>query len=356
MAMQATSRSRNKPRDGGAKLPRDDTPISSSEASYLFAGLTKAPAVVLAVSGGPDSTALLWLAASWRKRLRSGPKLVAVTIDHGLRKEAAAEARAVKKLAASLGIAHTTMRWSGAKPSRGIPAAARDARYELLASAARKAGAVCILTAHTLDDQAETFLMRLSRGSGLAGLAAMARYSLRGHVAIGRPLLNVAKARLIATLDKAGISYASDPTNQDTTFTRPRWRKLMPELAQEGIDARNIARLVVRLARANEALDAVADRAEAALVRVDGSRQTIDAKGFLTLPDEVMLRLLHRAIDRAGYEGPAELGKVEILLSNVVGALATNKKFRRTLAGALIDAGRGAIGIAPAPPRRKSRS
>lgn len=345
------------PRNGSAGgPPRDDTPITITEISALFAGLRKEPAILLAVSGGPDSTALMYLAARWRKRMKTGPRLVAATIDHRLRKVSAAEARAVKKLAGSLGVEHTTLRWSGPKPANGIPAAAREARYAMLARAAHEAGATRVLTAHTLDDQAETFLMRLAHGSGLTGLAAMARYSVRGHVGIVRPLLQVPKSRLIATLEKARIPFADDPTNRDTAFTRPRWRKLMPELAREGVDARNISRLVLRLARANEALDAVVDRAEGALVQHDGKRRTIDARAFLTLPDEVRLRLLRRTVDRAGHEGPAELGKVEFLLDEVVGAAATSKdSLRRTLAGALIEVRRGIIGIEPAPPRRTVR-
>jgi tRNA(Ile)-lysidine synthase len=342
------------PRDGGVLAqPRDDQPFSSIDIAHLFGVFAREPAIVLAVSGGPDSTALMWLAARWRKRVRSGPRLVAVTIDHGLRKESAAEARAVKELAASLNVEHVTMRWSGAKPSRGIPAAARDARYSLLEKAARKIGARCILTAHTMDDQAETFLMRMSRGSGLGGLAGMAHVTVRGRVSIARPLLDQPKSRLIATLEKAKIPFADDPTNRDVSFARPRWRRLMPELAQEGINARNIARLALRLARADEALDIVADRAESALVYRVGERQLIEAPTFLTLPYEVRLRVLHRAIDRAGYEGPAELGKVETLLDEVVGAVTANARMlRRTLAGALIEVGGGTIGIAPAPPRR----
>ena len=350
------------PRHGGvsgSNLPRDDrTPISPSEASRLFSGLKDADAVVLAVSGGPDSTALMWLAARWRKRLKHGPKLIAITIDHGLRSESRTEAREVKKLAAVLGVEHATLNWSGSKPSSGLPAAARGARYALLAKAARKAGALCILTAHTRDDQAETFLMRASRGSGLAGLAAMARQSVRGEVVIVRPLLDVPKVRLIATLERAKVQFADDPTNRDTAFARPRWRELMTRLAKEGLDARNIARLAARLARANAALEAVADRAEQALVQSDGKRQTIDPDAFLTLPHEIRLRMLHRAIDRAGHEGPAELGKVEVLLDELTGALAarTAHPFRRTLAGALVGFGRGIIGIEPAPPRRKPPS
>lgn len=344
------------PRIGGSKQPRDDTPISSSEASSLFADLKSMKAIVLAVSGGPDSTALLWLAARWRRRLKAGPKLTVVTVDHGLRREAPAEARAVKQLATALGVPHVTLRWSGAKPSRGLPAAAREARYALLARAARKARADCILTAHTRDDQAETFLMRLARGSGLAGLAAMAPRSVRGDVAIVRPLLELPKSRLIATLDRARIPYADDPTNRDTAFTRARWRELMPQLASEGVDARNLARLAARLARANAALEEVVDRAERALMQRDGSRPRIDAKAFATLPDEIRLRLLHREINRAGHEGPAELGKIETLLDNLTAAMTarTSRPLRWTLAGALVELARGSVSIEPAPPRRNA--
>jgi tRNA(Ile)-lysidine synthase len=152
-------------------------PLTAAEARALFADLAPAPALVLAVSGGPDSTALLWLAARWRAKRKRGPKLLAVTIDHGLRPESAGEARDVARLARRLGVAHRTIRWRGKKPKTRLQQEARAARYRLLAQAARKIGATHVLTAHTLDDQAETVLMRLLRGSGLAGLAGMGRTS-----------------------------------------------------------------------------------------------------------------------------------------------------------------------------------
>lgn len=351
-------------------MPEDDrSPISVRQAKDLFADWKAAPALVLAVSGGPDSIALMWLAVRWRAALSRGPDLLAVTVDHGLRPESGREAREVKRLAHALGVPHRTMRWTGEKPTSGVPAAARAARYRLLAAAGRQSGASHILTAHTRDDQAETLLMRLLRGSGIGGLAAMARQSERDGVFIARPFLNVSKSRLIATLEKAKIGYADDPTNRDIRFTRPRIRAVIEGLSAEGGDARNLARLASRLARANAAIEILADGAARYLDLRDrrGSppiggevspNASFEAEAFAALPEEIRLRLLLRAIDRFGHEGPAELGKVEALLAVLDGALrpATEKRqlrLKQTLAGAVISLARGRIVIAPAPPRRR---
>src|ERR1700751_5476234 len=119
----------------------DDSPISAQDAKHLFADWREAPALVLAVSGGPDSIALMWLMARWRRALSRGPKLVAVTVDHGLRPEAAREAREVKRLAQALELPHRTLHWRGDKPKTGVPAAAREARYPLLGKGAKRGGA-----------------------------------------------------------------------------------------------------------------------------------------------------------------------------------------------------------------------
>ncbi|HMI11264.1 MAG TPA: tRNA lysidine(34) synthetase TilS [Bradyrhizobium sp.] len=342
----------------------DHSPISAQDAKRLFADWKAAPAIVLAVSGGPDSIALMWLAARWRSTLARGPRLIAVTVDHGLRAEAAAEARDVKRLARTLDLTHRTMRWTGEKPKTGLPAAARTARYRLLAQAARASGATHILTAHTRDDQAETLLMRLLRGSGIGGLAAMARESERDGVLLARPFLHVSKSQLVATLKKAKIGFADDPTNRDTNFTRPRLREIMPVLAAEGGDARNLARLASRLARANQAVEILVDGAERYLAlrdreapRAGFDASTFDAKAFAALPEEIRLRLLKRAIDRFGREGPAELGKVEALLAALDQAGAKKGKERpprlkQTLAGALVSLTDGRIRVEPAPLRR----
>ena len=348
----------------------DNSPISAREAKELFADLKALPAIVLAVSGGPDSVALMWLMARWRRALSHGPRLLAVTVDHGLRPEAAREARVVKELARALDVEHRTLRWTGDKPRSGVPAAARAARYRLLAKAARGTGARHVLTAHTRDDQAETLLMRLLRGSGIAGLSAMARESERDGVLLARPFLNVPKARLIATLNKAGVAFADDPTNRDPIFTRPRLRALLPALAAEGGDAQSLARLAARFARANAAIELLTDGAERYLA-LKGSAapvrhaQDFDAAAFAAMPEEIRLRLLTRAINRFGHEGPAELGNVEALLARLNRALAARVgkgaaraagiRLKQTLAGALVSLTQRRLRIEPAPPRRQRR-
>lgn len=335
----------------------DHAPLTAAEGRRLFAEFADQPVLVLAVSGGPDSLALLLLAARWRDARRRAPRLVAVTIDHGLRPEAAAEARAVKQLARTLDVEHHTLRWRGAKPTTGVPSAARAARYTLLARLARAHGAVHVLTGHTRDDQAETVLMRMSRGSGLSGLAGMARLTQRDAMVLVRPLLDVPKSRLVATVKKAGLTYADDPTNRDPDFTRPRLRALMPALAREGCDARNLARLARRIARANTALDTVVAAAEQTLVAFDRTtrRSDLAGAGFFAAPEEIRLRLLVRAVDRAGHEGPAELGKAEALLQALDAAwqaASERARLTQTLAGAVVALAAARLSVAPAPPRR----
>ena len=345
-------------------------PVSDTEAARLFADLADEPALVLAVSGGPDSMALLVLAARWRKSLTDGPTLVAVTIDHGLRPESGAEAEAVRRLAEALGVSHRILHWTGAKPATGLQEAARAARYRLLAAAAGEIGARDVLTAHTRDDQAETVLMRMSRGSGLTGLAGMARMTrlppgIGGRIKLVRPFLDIPKARLIATLEAADIAFADDPSNREARFTRVRLRGLMPALAAEGLDAQRLALLARRMARADAALDvAVNDAAERLVLEPSsGDEIALDAKGFAGLPAEIALRLIGATIARVGDEGRVELGKLEGLLAALTEVThgeavlegARAPRFRRTLAGASVTLDGERLVMERAPPRRRRR-
>ena len=331
--------------------------VRDDEADVLFRGLEDARGLILAVSGGPDSTALMLLAARWVKRHKRAPKLVAVTVDHGLRPEAAREAAAVKRLAKSLGIVHHTVAWRGRKPKSGLQQAARIARYRLLADAAARAGYAHILTAHTLDDQAETILFRLARGSGLLGLAGMAHASplpLGGETSLFlvRPLLGLPKARLVATLAADRIGYSDDPSNRDPRFTRARLRGLMPELAREGLDAQGLARFAARVRRAEATLEFAARAARAALAPGPWPLRgpiTFATAPFANLPAEVALRLLGRAVAHTGDEGPVELGKLEALYDAL---RLARSRLRRTLAGAQITLDREWLTVERAPARR----
>lgn len=339
-------------------MPTAEAAVGDEELSALFRGLDDLPGLVIAVSGGPDSTALLLLAARWAKRLKKPPRLLAVTIDHGLRTEAKAEAAAVKRLARQFNVPHRTLRWRGAKPASGLQEAARTARYGLLAQAAARAGFAHVLTAHTLDDQAETVLFRLARGSGLAGLAGMAPVSLLpgverdDRIFLVRPLLGLPKSRLIATLRAARLAFSEDPSNSDPRFTRSRLRGVMPALASEGLDAHGLSRLAARMRRAESALEFAVAAAHTALAPPPWPNRgpiVFERTRFADLPAEVALRLLGRAISHAGDEGPVELGKLEVLyeaLRQMPGRL------RRTLAGALVTLDADRLTVQRAPPRR----
>jgi tRNA(Ile)-lysidine synthase len=331
------------------------TPVSADEAAALFAPLQRARGLVIAVSGGPDSTALLWLVARWRKSLQRGPTLLAVTVDHGLRAESRAEAEAVKRFAKQRGVAHRIMRWSGPKPPAGLQQAARNARYRLLAEAATKIGADHIVTGHTSDDQAETLLLRMGRGSGLTGLSGMTLLApLPGdrRLLLARPLLDIPKARLIATLEQAGLSFAEDSSNRDPRFTRARLRALMPALAAEGLNAPRLSQLARRMQRADAALESATDAAWTELARGEAGGIAFE-RGFNDLPAELQLRLLDRAIAISGDEGPVELGKLERLHVALAGSAGAGPRLRRTLAGAVITRAGGTWLVQRAPPRRR---
>jgi len=339
----------------------EQSAISAAEARALFGHLTRYSSLILAVSGGPDSTALMVLLARWRKTLTRGPKLIAVTVDHGLRPEAKQEALAVKKLARSLRIEHQTLRWTGRKPKTGIQEAARAARYRLLARVAQKAEGAPVLTAHTQDDQAETVLFRMMRGSGVAGLAGMRAGMLMpkfedANLELFRPLLWVPKVRLIATLKAENIPYAEDPSNRDPRFARPRLRELMPSLAAEGLTAERLARLAWRIGRVEWTLHHVLNAALRKFAPGPWPRRgpvSLDADEFNHLPEELALRMLERIINWVANEGPAELGKLEALFDALIVAMAMDApRFRRTLAGAVVTLARGKIVIERAPQRR----
>ncbi|ONF48079.1 tRNA(Ile)-lysidine synthetase [Methylobacterium radiotolerans] len=311
--------------------------------------------MLLAVSGGPDSSALMHAAA--RLRDATGASLRVATVDHGLRPESGAEAEAVGRAARALGLPHAILTWAGAKPGTGLQDAARRARYALLAAHAEAAGAGLVLTGHTRDDQAETVLIRLAAGSGPAGLAGMrAERDLGPGLALGRPFLHLPKASLVAWCAARGVAYARDPANGDPRFARGRLRAAWPALEREGLTRARLARLAERAARDEAALRSAAEQALDKARRSGpetGAELRLDGRALAALPDAVALRCLDLALARAGA-APRRLERLETLvLESLLPALRRGEPVRRTLAGFLVsaDAG-GTVSLAPAPPRR----
>jgi tRNA(Ile)-lysidine synthase len=330
---------------------RGEEIFSATEVDALLATLEAVALALIAVSGGPDSTALLLMAAEWAAR-RGTTRIAAATVDHGLRPESAAEAASVARHCKRLGVPHRTLVWAGAKPSTRVQERAREARYRLLADHARAIGAGTIVTAHHADDQAETVLFRLMRGSGVAGLSGMAPMSERDGVALARPLLGVAKSALIAFAHARGADFVEDPSNADPRYARPRLRSLIAGLNAEGLDSEGLARLARRAAEADEALERMTDEAEARL----GADGPIDAGALFAAPIAIVQRILVRRIAAAGGRDPNRIGleKIEALALRLREASLRGQALSANVGGAVARlSAKGRLGFAPEQARRK---
>lgn len=251
--------------------------------------------LAVAVSGGADSLALLLLAHD-----ALGPRVRALTVDHGLRAESAAEAAQVAAICRTLGVAHATLRWDGAKPVAGVQAAAREARYRLMTDWCEAQGIGWLATAHHADDQAETLMMRLARGAGLGGLAGVrAARPLSPGVTLLRPLLDARRAELAAIVEATGLVPLDDPSNRDPRYERTRARRWLA--AQGDLDATPLAASAAHLAEAEAALAWTADLAWAGRVVVTAAGLEVDADG---LPRELQRRLLRRALRELAADEP----------------------------------------------------
>jgi len=326
---------RGSPTNRPVRAAEAAAPLGEGELDSLFADIAGAHVVALAVSGGGDSLALLDCVDRWRRR-RDAPAVVVLTVDHRLRPESRDEAAMVAGVAAARGMPHRTLVWDSRQPDSDVEAAARRARYALLLGATREAGAAHLLVAHHRDDQAETFLMRLSRGSGLFGLAAMRRSVQAGDVTLLRPFLDVPRSRLAATVAAAGLVPADDPMNHDPQFLRVRIRRLMPLLAAEGFDPATIAATTERLRVAADALDAAADAAIGRHVAADDLAVAWAGQALGEEDAEVRRRVLVRVLMAVGGEAyPPRSERLEALGR----AMAAHRRgrFKRTLGGTVVE-------------------
>ena len=242
------------------------------------------PALGLAVSGGGDSIAMMHVVADWAQ----GRRVMVATVDHGLRAESADEARLVGRAARDLGLGHATLLWRRHTPEGNLMAQARDARLRLLAGWATRNDLPAVLLGHTRDDLAETLLMRLARGSGIDGLAAMAEWRDRFDVRWLRPLLGVGRSELRDWLRDRDIAWVDDPSNDDPDYERVRARRLM---VQMGLDPAALARAAGHIGEARDALSHYALLA-ARDVRVGRATLGLHRGDFRDAPHEIRRRLL----------------------------------------------------------------
>lgn len=327
----------------------EDAPVSDDEAANLFAPLRDRAGLILAVSGGPDSSALLVLYARAQRLDPTLPPAIVATVDHRLRSEAADEAAYVAALAARHDLAHRTLVWVGAKPTTDLQAAARRARYALLVDTARDLGFDTVVTAHHAEDQAETFLARLARGSGVVGLAAMApRRSIDGLV-LARPFLDLPRDRLRATLAAAGESWIDDPSNRDARFDRVRLRAAAPLLAELGLTRDRLVATAKAMAAVASDIDRRCDEAMAEDGRLHPAGwASLCAHRFAGLDRQDRVRLIGRLIRTVGG---ADHAPKRAALDAVEAALSAEEPTKtlpaRSLGACLIEKRAGRIWIAP---------
>lgn len=298
--------------------------------------------LAVAVSGGPDSMALLVLAGT------AFPEaVVAATVDHGLRDASAEEARMVAAEAQRRGVPHATLKVAGPITGASLQARARDARYALLADWADHRRALAVATAHHADDQAETFLMRASRGSGVSGLASIRSVAVIAGATVVRPLLGLRRAALRAIVRRAGLPFVDDPANSDPRYDRTRFRHLLDR--NEWLDPPALARTAAAVAEAERDLGEMALLMWRERVEITAEMVALNPAG---LPRDTLRRIVRRAIAtvRAAHDVTAPMFDESANIEPMLDSLLAGR--RATHGGVLAGIRRGRWQFRVAPSRR----
>lgn len=323
-------------------LARDENDIAAvfAEAIERCCDGVSFDTLAVAVSGGSDSLALMLLAQAWS--LQSGKALKVLTVDHGMRAESGAEARFVRDIARRNGLDHQILQWTTPRPQGNLQKAARDARYHLLAQA--RGEARVILTGHTLEDQAETVLMRLARGSGVDGLTGILerRWCPEGSAGQGywimRPLLNIKREALRDYLRGQGQTWVDDPSNDNTDFERIRLRKSMPLLSELGLTSEALAQTGKRMAQVRASLEQRVLAICRDAVVVDCGDLIIEHAIFARYDREIQCRVLEHCL---GWVSSADYMPRSNVLSAALNTILEEKG--TTLHGCLISVSKGKI-------------
>jgi tRNA(Ile)-lysidine synthase len=284
----------------------DDTLEAAFARALKALGFCSDQISTVAVSGGSDSVALMHLLTGWSREMRAPPPVV-LTVNHGLRADSRRDAIRVANWAEELGLKAAVLTWDGQKPAAGIEEHARNARYSLLGNWCTSRQISNLFVGHTRDDQVETFLLRLARGSGIDGLAAMApRASLPlrqySSVQLLRPLLDFGRDTLRGYLRQRGIAWLEDPMNADHAHARVRIRQLVPAMAAAGLTAERVAVATKHIARARSALESgtLVFLQQHVVFNERSPEALLDASAFRQLPKELALRALSELLLRVG--------------------------------------------------------
>ena len=273
--------------------------------------------VAVALSGGGDSVALLHLLR------QAGHRVLAVTVDHGLRPESAAEAQRVAGWCRGWGVPHHVLKWQPGGIRGNLMDAARRARATLIADWANGQGLSAVALGHTADDQAETLLMGLSRAAGIDGLCGLRPEWRQGGTTWLRPMLRIGRAELRVWLAAQGLPWVDDPSNADDRYLRARIRKALAGLAPLGLTAERLAESAAHLAQARAALDAAAAEAAPAVMAEAAGALRVDAARFSALPAEIARRLAQAAVMwLSGADYPPRAADLARLIAAIAGGTA----------------------------------
>lgn len=290
--------------------------------------------LAVALSGGGDSMALAYLLSGFCKKHKIN--LHILTVDHGLRSESKKEAKQVSEWIKNWPAIHKILTWTGEKPKTRIQEEARKARYFLMSDYCQKSKIKYLFLAHHGDDQMETFLFRLAKGSGIDGLSVMLPLQGISGVTLVRPLLNFSHEDLISVCKKQKLNWVEDPSNEVDKYARVRLRQAKNVLKREGLTSERILTLSKRLMRARNALEQVTDIAfETCTLKVGSKCIEMGLDQFLKQPKEIGLRLLQKCLNQIGKKKsyPASLQILEKITDDIYDSAA----FRAaTLGGCVI--------------------
>ena len=287
---------------------------------------------IVAVSGGPDSLALSFLAKifSIKKLL----KIKYLIVDHKLRKESTSEAKYVQKILKNYLINLKILTWNGTKPKKNIQSEARDKRYDLLINKAKKFKIKNILLGHHLDDLFENFFIRILRGSGLNGLISLDKKIIKDEVNLIRPLINVDKEDLIYISKNIFESYVEDPTNQDDKYKRVKVRNFLKQLNLEGLDRKKFFLTIKNLKIANENIKFYVKKNLGENVTfLQNKKIAILKESFLSQSDEVLFRSFVQLIQIIGKKYYPVRGKK---IDKIIKLINLKSSFNVTLGGCII--------------------